>query len=59
MDGNYDQVYTASPYCSLTNAQLNAWWLVDLQAKYLITNVIIWNEADAGDRLTPLKIEVF
>jgi hypothetical protein len=51
VDGNTDGIFSDGSVTA-TNADLNAWWQVDLGASATISSIVIWNRTDCcGDRL--------
>ena len=45
VDGNEDTDYNRWS-CTLTNNDFQPWWLVDLGAEYLVSEVVITNRGD-------------
>jgi len=59
VDGNYNAMWFNGGTCASTNGEDYPWWQVDLQDKFALTQVRIWNRQDCcPDRLLPLKVEV-
>jgi mono/diheme cytochrome c family protein len=50
-DGEYDKGSVAH-----TEAQENPWWEVDLKEAQVLERIVVWNRAEAGDRLKGFRI---
>ena len=57
VDGNTDGDF-ADNSVTLTPAELEAWWEVDLESTHLIDGILVWGRADIGINLTE-DFEVF
>jgi hypothetical protein len=58
VDGNTDGTFTAQSVTH-TNADLNAWWQVDLQQSYSINDITLFNRTDCcADRLSNFYVFV-
>ncbi|XP_027141983.1 fucolectin-1 [Larimichthys crocea] len=58
IDGNRDSNFHAGS-CTLTDAQINPWWRVDLLEPYIVTSIIITNRGDAvPERINGAEIHI-
>ncbi|KAE8289259.1 Fucolectin [Larimichthys crocea] len=57
IDGNRDSNFDAGS-CTISDAQTNPWWRVDLLEPYIVTSIIITNRDSVPERINGAEIHI-